>query len=735
MKVHLTEGVAKNHPGAAKEIAEAGHELVPGGTLSDVCIHHATDVDLSGSVSAAKRAGASVLVIGSAAELRDLPAEVDEIAVSPIEEGELDARLTHMSRRRKRTTQAKLLETAIESAGDIVEITDPESRYMYVNRAFSRVFGIPKEEAVGKTPGQLIRSDMHDAAFWQEIEATLASGRQWTGVVISRTLDGRYVHLETTLSPVYDGNGIQTHHVGVKRDVTRRILAEEELRLANVELVRTRDAALAADRAKSQFLANMSHELRTPLNAIIGYSEILEEDANDAGMGDFVADLRKIRASGRHLLGLINDVLDLSKIEAGKMELFIEEFDIRPTLAAISETVKPLFEQRSNTLTLELSDDLGEMRSDLTKLRQTLLNLLSNANKFTERGTVVLRGHADGDFIQIDVADSGIGMTEAQMAHLFQPFVQAESDTTRRYGGTGLGLTISRRFCEMMGGTVEVSSKLGKGSTFTVRLPRTSPEPKRHATSVVPEPEHVVLVVDDDPAARELIARALAALAVRVEGVSKGQEALERAREAEPDAIVLDVMMPGMDGWAVLKELKDHEETRDIPVIMHTVSHEREMGFALGAVDFIIKPVEPRRLARVIASHFRGGGPVLVVDDDPDARELMRRALDSAGHEVIEASGGAEALILIDSRAPRLIVLDLMMPEVDGFDVLEHLRSRHRLQQIPVIVVTAKSLTPEERLFLQGATRRVIEKTGFNRDELLEAVRDRVTEALEQRGR
>jgi CheY-like chemotaxis protein len=190
-----------------------------------------------------------------------------------------------------------------------------------------------------------------------------------------------------------------------------------------------------------------------------------------------------------------------------------------------------------------------------------------------------------------------------------------------------------------------------------------------------------------------------------------------------------------MDGWAVLKELKDHEETRDIPVIMHTVSHEREMGFALGAVDFIIKPVEPRRLARVIASHFRGGGPVLVVDDDPDARELMRRALDSAGHEVIEASGGAEALILIDSRAPRLIVLDLMMPEVDGFDVLEHLRSRHRLQQIPVIVVTAKSLTPEERLFLQGATRRVIEKTGFNRDELLEAVRDRVTEALEQRGR
>jgi PAS domain S-box-containing protein len=731
MKVHVTPAVMKHHATAAEEIEETEHELVDTGIV-DVCIHHATEDDLTRTVAAAKSIGASILVTGTPEELEDLPADVDEIAALPLEPGELAVRLSHMFRRRKRTTQAKLLETAIEAAGDIVEITDPLACYEYVNRAFTRTFGISKEDAIGKTPGELIRSDMHDEAFWQEVDQTLSSGRPWTGVVISRALDGKYVHLETTLTPIYDGDGNQTHHVGVKRDVTERILAEEELRLANAELVRTRDAALAADRAKSQFLANMSHELRTPLNAIIGYSEILEEDAVDAGMEEFVDDLRKIRNSGRHLLGLINDVLDLSKIEAGKMDIFLEEFDVRPTIAAIADTVKPLFDQTKNELVLDLADDLGVMRSDLTKLRQTLLNILSNANKFTDKGRIVVKGIAEGDFVHISVADSGIGMNEAQMSRLFQPFTQAESDTTRRFGGTGLGLTISRRFCEMMGGSIEVESKPNEGSTFTVILPRQMErESAPRVSTIPPHAEHVVMVIDDDPAVRELITRALAPLAVRVEGITKGQEALERCREEEPDAIVLDVMMPGMDGWAVLKELKAHEDTRDIPVIMHTVSHEREMGFALGAVDFVVKPVEPKRLARVIASHFRGGGPILVVDDDPDARDLITRALDHAGHEVIEAKNGAEALKILERRTPRLIVLDLMMPEVDGFDVLEHLLHQHRQEQIPVVVVTAKSLTPDERRFLQGATRRVIAKTGFSRDELLEAVRDRVTEVLE----
>jgi len=731
MKVHVTAGVTKNHSTAVGEIEAADHEVVAAGPDIEVCIHHAADDDLATTVAGAKRIGASVLVVGSPDELGGLPAAVDEIAVTPLQPGELSARLAHISRRRRRTTQTKLLETAIEAAGDIVEITDPNARYSYVNRAFTRTFGITKEDAEGKTPGQLIRSDLHDAEFWKEIDASLSAGRAWTGVIISRALDGRYVHLESTISPIYDGDGNQTHHVGVKRDVTRRILAEEELRLASAELIKTRDAALAADRAKSQFLANMSHELRTPLNAIIGYSEILEEDATDAGMGEFVADLQKIRNSGRHLLGLINDILDLSKIEAGKMDLYLEDFDVRPTVAAIADTIRPLFARRGNELTLDLAGDLGEMRSDLTKLRQTLLNLLSNANKFTDKGEVRVKGRVDGDFIRIEVRDSGIGMSDEQIGRLFQPFSQADTETTRRYGGTGLGLTISRRFCEMMGGTVEVTSRLGEGSTFTVRLPRQSPESRSTITAIAPESEHLVMVIDDDPAARELITRALAPLSVRVEGVSKGQEALERCREAEPDVIVLDVMMPGMDGWAVLKELKAHEETCDIPVIMHTVSHEREVGFALGAVDFVVKPIEPKQLAKVIASHFRGGGPILVVDDDPDARELIRRALNAGGHDVIEASGGGEALSLMAERTPRLIVLDLMMPEVDGFDVLEHVRSQHRLNQIPIVVVTAKTLTPEERRFLQGATRRVIAKTGFTRNELLEAVRDRVTEVLE----
>ncbi len=731
MKVHVTSTVVEHHPTAAEEIAETEHELVESGVF-DVCIQHAREEDLAAMVTAAKAVGASVLVMGTPEELDELPADVDEIAALPLEPGELAVRLSHMFRRRKRTTQAKLLETAIEAAGDIVEITDPLVCYEYVNRAFTRTFGLSKEDVAGRTPGELIRSDMHDEAFWRDIDMTLSAGRQWTGVIISRALDGRYVHLETTLTPIYDGDGNQTHHVGVKRDVTERILAEEELRLTNAELVRTRDAALAADRAKSQFLANMSHELRTPLNAIIGYSEILEEDALDAGMEEFVEDLQKIRNSGRHLLGLINDVLDLSKIEAGKMDIFVEEFDVRPTVAAIVDTVKPLFDQHDNELVLNLADDLGVMRSDLTKLRQTLLNILSNANKFTDKGRIEVAATAEGDFVHIAITDTGIGMSEEQMGRLFHPFTQAESDTTRRFGGTGLGLTISRRFCEMMGGSIEVESEEGKGSTFTVILPRQMErEAPPEQASVAPDAENVVMVIDDDPAVRELITRALAPLSVRVVGITHGSEAVERCREEEPDAVVLDVMMPGMDGWAVLKELKAHEDTRDIPVIMHTVSHEREMGFALGAVDFVVKPVEPKRLARVIASHFRGGGPILVVDDDPDARDLICRALDSAGHEVIEAKNGAEALRILERRTPRLIVLDLMMPEVDGFDVLEHLRRQHRQEQIPVVVVTAKSLTPDERRFLQGATRRIIAKTGFSRDELLEAVRDRVTEVLQ----
>ncbi|MBW2464079.1 MAG: response regulator, partial [Deltaproteobacteria bacterium] len=383
-----------------------------------------------------------------------------------------------------------------------------------------------------------------------------------------------------------------------------------------------------------------------------------------------------------------------------------------------------------NELSVDIAEDVGDMRSDLTKLRQTLLNLLSNANKFTERGTIRLVVATDGDFIRMDVTDSGIGMTPVQISRLFQPFIQAESDTTRRFGGTGLGLTISRRFCELMGGSVQVASKAGQGSTFTIFLPRETPDPRSGQSIMPADAEHLVMVIDDDPAARELITRALSSLSVRVEGVDRGQEALERVRDGEPDVIVLDVMMPGMDGWAVLKELKAHEDTRDIPVVMHTVSHEREMGFALGAVDYVVKPEEPRRLARVIASHLKGSGPILLIEDDDDARELIRRALTDAGHDVVEADGGEEALRFMAQTTPRLIVLDLMMPVIDGFDVLEHVRAQPRLQHIPVVVVTAKSLTADERRFLRGATRRVIAKTGSSREELLDAVRNRVAEAI-----
>ncbi|HXY18493.1 MAG TPA: ATP-binding protein, partial [Gemmatimonadales bacterium] len=393
------------------------------------------------------------------------------------------------------------------------------------------------------------------------------------------------------------------------------------------ELLAARRQAEAASSAKSQFLASMSHELRTPLNAIIGYSEMLQEEVADLGQTALAPDLEKIHTAGRHLLSLINDILDLSKIEAGKTELFLETFDAAAMLGEVATTVAPLVEKNGNRLAIETAPSLGTMRADLTKVRQVLLNLLSNACKFTERGTVTLaagrepggdgagmtaaRGDrsatGDGDWMVFRVTDSGIGMTPAQLAKLFEAFAQAEASTSRRYGGTGLGLAISRRFCQLMGGDITVSSRPGEGSTFTVRIPATVAEPRAEsapaAAAAGSGTAGTVLVVDDDPAARNLIARHLGREGFRVEEAADGDAALRRARECRPRVITLDVLMPGMDGWAVLTALKADAELAAIPVVMLSVVDEKHIGFALGADEFLTKPIERQRLVSVLKKY------------------------------------------------------------------------------------------------------------------------------------
>jgi signal transduction histidine kinase/CheY-like chemotaxis protein/ligand-binding sensor domain-containing protein len=562
--------------------------------------------------------------------------------------------------------------------------------------------------------------------------------------------------------------------------------ARVTLEAANKELVEAKEAADAASTAKSQFLANMSHELRTPLNAIIGYSEMLQEEVADLGQNGLRPDLEKIHGAGKHLLGLINDILDLSKIEAGKMTLYLEEFDVAQMVREVATTVQPLVTKNGNRLEVTCPADIGRMRADLTKVRQTLFNLLSNACKFTENGTITLRVEREVDqgarpsrsqfeasrletsgssndpvapvasltsekasgedagssgrdarapHLTFSVNDTGIGITAEQMNRLFEAFAQADASTTRKYGGTGLGLAISRNFCRMMGGDLAVASEPGQGSTFTVTLPVEVKEagsvaepifaraaPTAHAA--LGTPHSTVLVIDDEPVARDLIERALSKEGFHVELAADGRSGIDRARKLKPQAITLDVMMPGMDGWAVLTALKADPATADIPVIMLTVVDEKQIGFALGAADYFTKPIDWGRLNSALQKFRKPTNhqTVLIVEDDEQAREMLRRALTREGWQVIEAGNGRMALERLDGLVPALILLDLMMPEMDGFEFMQQLRERPDCRRVPVVVITAKDITDDDRRRLNGKVARILRKSNLSMQELVAEV-------------
>jgi GAF domain-containing protein/CheY-like chemotaxis protein len=513
-------------------------------------------------------------------------------------------------------------------------------------------------------------------------------------------------------------------------DLLKTFASQSAVAIQNARLFReiedkSRQLELA-DRHKSEFLANMSHELRTPLNAIIGYSEMLQEDAVDLGAEQFTDDLGKINAAGKHLLELINAVLDLSKIEAGKMELYLETFEVAGLVKDIGAVIQPLAGKNGNRLEVQYPADVGTMHADVTKVRQALLNLLGNACKFTERGTITLavaREPVDGrEWLSFAVRDTGIGMTPTQLARLFEAFSQADAATTRKYGGTGLGLALSRRLCRMMGGDVTVESEAGRGSTFTVRLP----------AHVTPASHGTVLVIDDEAAVRDLMQRFLVKEGFRVATAAGGDEGLRRARELHPDAITLDVMMPGMDGWAVLAALKADPAVADIPVIMLTIVDDRNLGYALGAAEYLTKPVDRERLVAVLKK-YRRDLPVLVVDDDPVLRELLGRTLATAGYTVVEAENGRVALERLREVSPSVILLDLMMPEMDGFEFLAALRGHAAWRAIPVVVITARDLSGEDRERLNGRVERILQKGAHGREALLTEVRDLVASGVARR--
>jgi signal transduction histidine kinase/CheY-like chemotaxis protein len=528
--------------------------------------------------------------------------------------------------------------------------------------------------------------------------------------------------------------------------------ANAELEQRQQELQTLMETAESANNAKSQFLANMSHELRTPMNAIIGYSEMLAEDAVERGLELFVRDLNKINTAGKQLLTLINDILDLSKIEAGRMDLYLETFDIEEMLGDISTTMQPLIDKNSNQLVLDFPAGIGTMHADLTKVRQVLFNLLSNASKFTKSGAIRLFVHrtvgdGGGEWIEFEVHDSGIGLTPEQAAKVFDSFTQADASTTRKYGGTGLGLTITRKFCEMMGGDIGLASEPGKGSTFTVRLPARVadllPPPAslgKLASAVAETPARdseptgaagSVLVIDDDPVIQDLMGSFLHKEGYRVTMAAGGEEGLRRARELRPDVITLDVAMPTMDGWSVLSALKSDPQLADIPVIMLTMVDNKTMGYALGAAEYMTKPINRERLITVIRkySRLRDRHSVLIVEDDPDTRDIIKSTLEKDGWKVETAENGLVALERVARTLPGLVLLDLMMPEMDGLTFLEEFRRLPDARAVPVIVLTAKDLTGEDRHRLSGYVERVVGK-GSRTDSLLKEVRELVAQSM-----
>jgi len=523
-----------------------------------------------------------------------------------------------------------------------------------------------------------------------------------------------------------DATGRVYRMAGSLGDISDRKQIEIELRLA-------KEQAEEASRAKSEFLANMSHELRTPLNAIIGIAELIRDYVVEEGHDRLREPIDRIHRAGRHLLQLINEILDLAKIEAGKFQLTFEDVEIEPLLRDVAAAAEPLAGKGGNRLDISLSSDLGRMRADPLRLRQIALNLLSNACKFTERGTVSLearRERADtGDWITVSVADTGIGMAPEQLARLFQEFSQADTSITRKYGGTGLGLAISRRLCRMMGGDITVESELGQGSRFTLRVPAPAAEvAKPPPTQAIAPLGSRVLVIDDEETVRDLMRRFLTREGLEVVTAKDGVEGLAIARELKPALITLDVLMPSLDGWSVLKALKADPELADIPVVMLTILDEKNKGYALGAADYVTKPIDRERFQAVLA-RYRGPEPskrVLIVEDDPDTRSWLSRTLQDNGWVVMEAGNGRAALEQLAEAAPDLVLLDLMMPEMDGFEFLEEFHRTDAGHRIPVVVITAADLSQDDHERLNGSVLKVLQKSAHSREELLAELHDSV---------
>ncbi len=500
----------------------------------------------------------------------------------------------------------------------------------------------------------------------------------------------------------------------------------QELGLANQELEQ-------ASLLKSQFLANMSHELRTPLNSIIGYTELVMDGLYGPLTEDQSDRLSRVLRNGQNLLLLINDVLDLSKIEAGRMELSYAMVNLPALLDTVTSTLLPLANQKGLELKVNLPQRLPVLVADETRLRQILNNLMSNAVKFTREGSVTMDVSVDepAKTIYLKVIDTGIGIPPEHRERVFDEFHQVDGTSTREFGGTGLGLAITRRLARMHGGDVTLESEVGKGSTFTVTLPLIAPPPPASPAGG-PEPERVedalgplVLVIDDEQEAVDIIQSFLEVAGYRTRAAYSGEEGLKLIKELKPAAVTLDVLMPDMDGWQVLSQLRNDAHTASLPVVMVSIVDKRPLALELGAYEYVVKPIQQEQLINAVnrAVLDMPTYPILIVDDGVDDRDLISTILSSAGYAVATVEGGEQAVEWLKQHTARLVVLDLMMPKVSGFDVLAYIRSRGDDRKTPVVVVTAKDLTTDEQAFLSERLAEVVRKQGLGKEQLLDRIR------------
>jgi diguanylate cyclase (GGDEF)-like protein/PAS domain S-box-containing protein len=666
------------------------------------------------------------------------------------------------------------LKNVLNNSADIIITTDNEGRIVEFNKGASRILGYSKDEVIGKKAEELWLNpeDRHRILKLLEKEDYVAN---YETQLIAK--DGRIVDVILTLSYIKNGNGKIHGTVGISKDITEKKKLERAIEERNLELKelnekleekvieRTRDLERAnrelerSNNLKNQFIATMSHELRTPLNSILGFSELLLDEVFGTLTDKQKRYINNIYNSGNHLLQLINNILDIAKIESGKMELHYETFSLKQALSEVENIVKPLIDRKAQNLTVLIDDRISVINADRVKFKQILYNLISNAIKFThEKGEITLKADlVEGpistlgnkksccnNYLKLSVIDTGIGIKKEYHQKIFLEFEQLDSSYSRKYEGTGLGLALTKKLIELHGGEIHVDSIEGKGSTFTVFLPLISddlvlkkiqPELLMKEFSEINQLSRtkaapLIMIVEDDPATAELLMLYLAQGGYRVAHSYEGNKAIEKIKELKPFAVILDVMLPGKDGWEILQEIKLDPELKEIPVIMASVVDNVELGFALGASDYLVKPVDKitllKKLEDLSFSTKKGKKPVniLCIDDNTEMLELLSSTLEVEGYNVITSNSGKDGIEKAISYKPDLIILDLMMPDIDGFEVTQVIKNNPSTKDIPILILTAKDLTVDDKLRLAGKIESYLQKNHFTKEDLLMHIRD-----------